>query len=167
MHLPQPTLADNLLQHLAREESLLRDALANVTALHGALRRGEMAEALRLSTEQAALGSALHDAAADRAAAASKLAGQAGIDSKDLTLSALAAKLPESPAAALQAARDRLASVGAELSALHTQNANLIAHLRSFFRGVLSGLTPPDAPQRYGPSGSRLEPAGGAIQTHG
>jgi hypothetical protein len=83
------------------------------------------------------------------------------------TLTALVAKLPET-AADLRAARDRLRALAADLAASQDRNANLIVHLRSYFRGVLSGLAAPDAPARYGPSGGRLEPATAiAIQAHG
>jgi hypothetical protein len=166
-HPPHPKHARTFLQQLAREESLLRDALANVTVLHGALRRGALAESLTYSTEQAALGVALREAADARTASALELAREVGLTGEDLTLSALAAKLPESLAAEVRDARARLAGVTAELSAVHTDNANLIGHLRSFFRGVLSGLATPGAPQRYGPSGGRVESAGGAVQAHG
>lgn len=156
MKSPLLTLADTFLQSLAHEESLLRDALANVTALHAALRCGEAAESLKLSTQQETLGFSLREAAAARTESARELACEVGLSSEDVTLSALAAKLPEAPAAEVHAARSRLAAIADEIAATHTQNANLVTHLRSFFRGVLSGLTAPDAPKRYGRSGGTI-----------
>jgi hypothetical protein len=166
MHSPPLKHAATFLQCLNLEESLLRDALANVAALRDALRRGQIAESLDLSAQQTTLGDALREAAAARGVAARELASEVGLTGEELTLSALAAQLPESLAAEVRTARARLAAVTAELSSIHTDNANLIGHLRSFFRGVLSGLVAPAAPQRYGPSGGRVESAG-AIQTHG
>ncbi len=175
MHPPSP-LADTLIRHLGREEALLRTALANVTAIHAALRCGDLATALGISTQ--ALAAELREAADDRSAAATALAREVArlsesgsaclaLDSesratgevKTVTLTALAANLPEPHAAELLATRVRLAAVTAELAEVQARNANLITHLRSYFRGVLSELTAPEAPLRYGPSGSRLEPA--------
>lgn len=165
---PQQPLANTLLRCLGSEEALLRNALAGVTEIHTALRRGDLAAALALSTEQQAQGEAFHDAAKARSDAATALGRELGMAGEELTLSAFAAKLPETLAVDVRAARDRLAAVTAELTAIQTRNANLLNHLRSFFRGVLSDLTVPDAPQRYGPSGGRLETATGtAVQGRG
>jgi hypothetical protein len=168
MHSPHATLTETFLQHLSSEESLLLDALANVTAVHLALRQGDLPSAETFSTQQSDLGAALGEAAARRSTSARELAHELGLADKELTLSAIAAKLPEPQAAEVRAARERLVAVTNQLATIHTQNANLIGHLRSYFRSVLSGLAAPDAPQRYGRSGSRLESAAaGAIQTHG
>jgi hypothetical protein len=148
-------LADTLLRHLEREESLLRTALAGATEVYAALRGGDLATALG-ATAQQALATELRETAGARSAAATALAGELGLSDEALTLSGLAARLPESHAAQLRAARDRLAALTTELSAVQSRNANLVSHLRSYFRGVLSELTAPDVPVRYGPSGSRL-----------
>lgn len=166
MH-PHSPLADTLLRHLGREEALLRTALAGVTAVAEALRRGDLVAAFDASAQQA-LATELRDAANERSAAAIALAREVGLSGESLTLAALAASLPEQHAAELLAARERLTTLTAEMAAIQARNANLITHLRSFFRGVLSELTAPDAPLRYGPSGSRLEPAtGAAVQARG
>jgi hypothetical protein len=166
MH-PHSLFADTLLRHLEREEALLRAALAGVTTVSAALRRGDLAAAFDASAQQT-LGAVLREAAAERTAAATALAREVGLSGEPLALAALAAKLPAPHAAELLAARDRLAAITAEIAAVQTRNANLIAHLRSYFRGVLSDLTAPDAPLRYGPSGGRLEPALGPRQAkHG
>jgi len=154
---PHQPLTNTLLQHLASEETLLRNALVSVTEIHAALRRGNLAAALALSTAQQAKAEALREAANERATAATALARELGLTGEELRLSAIVAKLPDSLAHELQATRDRLRAVTGELNAIQIRNANLIGHLRSFFRGVLSNLTAPGAPQRYGPSGSRLE----------
>jgi hypothetical protein len=156
-HHPHQPLTNTLLQHLASEETLLRNALVSVTEIHAALRRGDLAAALALSMAQQAQGAALRAAANERTNSATALARELGIAGEELRLSAIAAKLPDSLAIELQAVRERLTAVTAELNAIQIRNANLIGHLRSFFRGVLSDLTAPGAPQRYGPSGSRLE----------
>lgn len=166
MH-PHSYLADTLLRHLGREEALLRSALAGVTAVAEALRKGDLATAFDASAQQA-LAVELHAAADQRAAAAVALGREFGLTGEAVTLANLAAKLAAPQAAELIASRDRLTALTGEISAVQARNANLIAHLRSFFRGVLSDLTAPDAPLRYGPSGSRLEPlTGTAVQAHG
>jgi hypothetical protein len=170
MHSPHPHehLTSTLLNHLGVEEALLRNALAGATDIHAALRRGDLAAALSLSAEQQTHADALHSAAKNRSDAAAALARELGPTGEELTLSAIAAKLPDVLASDVLAARDRLRAVTAELNALQNRNANLLGHLRSFLRGVLSDLTVPDAPQRYGPSGGRVELAAGtAVQGRG
>ena len=167
-HHPHQQLLAPFLRHLGSEEALLRDALAGATEVHAALRRGDLAGALAATARQAATGTALGDAAAVRTASATALARELGISADAPTLAALAAKLPDPLAVVVRAARDRLAAVAADLTAVQARNANLVGHLRSFFRGVLSELTAPGAPLRYGPSGGRLEPAtGAAVQARG
>jgi hypothetical protein len=125
--------------------------------VHAALRQGDLAAALALSTQQQAQADAFRATAQARATAATALASELGLSGEELTLSAIAARLPETLAADVRAVQSRLRTVTTELTAIQTRNANLLAHLRSFFRGVLSDLTIPDAPQRYGPSGSWVE----------
>lgn len=166
MH-PHSLPADTLLRHLGREEALLRAALAQAVRAGEALRRGDLASAFDANAQQQ-LANDLREAADQRAAAATALARELGPADEAPALAALAAKLPDPHASELRAARGRLAALAAEIAAVQTRNANLITHLRSFFRGVLSELTAPDAPTRYGPSGSRLEPAtGAAVQARG
>jgi hypothetical protein len=139
-----------------------------VSELHTALLNGDLAGARAISERQGAHATALTAAAVDRAASANALAGVLGLPADGLTLATLAAKLPEPMAAQVLAARARLLVVTSELAEFQVRNANLLNHLRSFFRGVLSDLTGFDAPLRYGPSGSRLGPATGvAIQVRG
>lgn len=160
-------LTDTLLQHLAREESLLRDALAGAEGVYESLRRGDLAGALAASTKQPNLEAALAAAAAGRSTAARALAREIGLTGDELTLSRLAAKLPEPQASQVLATRTRLTAVAGELSAVQAQNANLIVHLRSYFRGILADFVP-ENPARYGASGSRLEPVTAvAVQAHG
>lgn len=154
MH-PHSPLAVSLLEALRREEELLRAALATATDVRAALRRGDLPAALDASTKPW-LAAQLHAAGEARAIAASALGYALGLSAENLTLTALAAKLDAPHAAELLAARDRLQDVAGELAGIQDRNANLVAHLRSFFRGVLSDLSTPDAPVRYGPSGSKL-----------
>lgn len=154
MH-PHSPLAASLLESLRREEELLRAALTTATEVQTALRRGDLPGALDSSTRQW-LAAELHAAGEARTASASALAHALGLSAENLTLTTLAAKLDGPHAAELLAVRDRLKLAAGELAAIQDRNANLVAHLRSFFRGVLSDLTTPDAPVRYGPSGSKL-----------
>jgi hypothetical protein len=164
MH-PHSPLADSLVKLLAREEALLRAALDGAADLYDALRKGDLPAALGASTQDA-LATELRAAADARAVAAAALARAAGIGAENPSLKELAATLGPPHAAELLAARDRLAAVAADLSEVQSRNANLVNHLRSFFRGVLSDLTPA-APARYGPSGSRVGTLGGSVQASG
>ncbi|MDB5307478.1 MAG: FlgN protein [Gemmataceae bacterium] len=164
---PCPLTAD-LLDHLRDEESLLREALASLTDLFAALRRGDLNAVNATRPRQESLAAALSHRHPTRAAAAARLAEAVGLPPADLTLSILAAHLPSDAASGLLAARDRLADLAAQLKEYQRRNAILIRHLRSYFRGVMSALAGADAPVRYGPSGSSLTPKTGTmIQTRG
>jgi hypothetical protein len=167
-HDPHQPPTDALLRHLADEEALLRAALANALALHDALRRGDLPGAQTAARQQGPLAADIAAAGVRRAAAAAALAFTLGLPADGLTLAALAARLAPDLAAGVQSARERLVAVTTDLTAIQARNANLLNHLRSYFRGVLSGLIAPDAPRRYGRSGCGLEPAAGsAIQRRG
>jgi hypothetical protein len=136
--------------------------------VYGALRRGDLAAVVATQPAQESLAAALRDAGTARLAAAGELAADLGLPPDGLTLATLAARLPEPWAAELREVRNRLSAVVAEIAAVQGRNANLIAHLRSYFRDTLIALTAAGSPVRYGPSGVRLSPAAGrAIQARG
>lgn len=153
---PRPSAA--LLDHLQAEEDLLGRALAVLTGLHAAVRGGDLSaiEAARPPLDE--ITAATHARRAERAGVAAELAAAVGLPPEDITLSALADRLPEPDAADLRAARDRLAHLAGELAACQRRNANLICYLRSFFRGALSGTA--DPPARYGRSGAAIPAPG-------
>ncbi|MCS6867089.1 MAG: flagellar export chaperone FlgN [Gemmataceae bacterium] len=152
-----PTLlVQSFLQHLQHEETLLREALAITKTLYTALVAGDLGSAQNSSLRQETLAAALQEAAHRRAEAAVALAREVGFTGSALTLSALAARLPEPLATEVIMARDRLAVLTAELTVAQTRNANLLHHLRSYLRGVLSDADS-DVPVRYGPSGARID----------
>jgi hypothetical protein len=166
MH-PSRHSADTLLRHLGREEDLLRVALAGAAELHAALSRGDLAAAREAAARQRPLAEWLRAAGGDREAAAEALAREAGAPGAPATLARLAAVLPPESGAELLAARERLAAAAAELAAAQARNANLLSHLRSYFRSVLAELTAPGVPARYGPSGARVGPRPGGALAHG
>jgi hypothetical protein len=136
--------------------------------LSAALCRGDLVAITELTLLQKSMAVSLQDAAEARSASATELARELGLPAQDVTLGALAAKLPEPLAGELRAARDRLTALTTELADVQRRNANLIGHLRSYVRGVLATLTAAEAPARYGPSGSQVVPAAGAaIQARG
>jgi hypothetical protein len=151
-----PLLTEALVQLLAREETLLREGLANAAAMYEALRRGDVPAALAAARQQGPLAASLASATSARAAHAAVLDGTLLLDGKEPTLTLLADQLPEPQATSLRDIRTRLLVVTSELSVIQARNANLLSHLRLFFRGVLAGILPPDVPLRYGPSGRRL-----------
>lgn len=149
-----------LLDHLRAEEQLLREAAADLADWHAAVTRGDQTVWEAAAPRQAELAAALAERAAARQSAATTLAVALGLSPDGARLAELADRLPEPEAAELRAARDRLAAAAAGVAAAHRRNANLVRHLRSFFRGVVSALTAPDAPARYGRTGSAVSPAG-------
>ncbi|QJW97996.1 hypothetical protein FTUN_5576 [Frigoriglobus tundricola] len=127
-----------------------------MTGLNAALLRGDLASGRAICAGQPALADALHTAADARGAAAAALARELGLAAAGVTLAALAERLAPDLQAEILAARTRLTALTSDLTAIQARNANLTAHLRSFFRGVLSELTAADAPPRYGPTGRRI-----------
>jgi hypothetical protein len=123
--------------------------------LHAALRAGNLSAARDLTDKQNKNAVAIYTAGTARTKEAAALAASLGLPA-GLPLLALAEKVAAELSTELRAARERLTKLTSELEAIQTRNANLLAHLRSFFRGVLSDLTGDDTPARYGPSGQWL-----------
>lgn len=171
MHTPIPSepLVEQLLQHLAVEEQLLGQALELAAEHHETLKSGNFAPLKTYQPRQEELAEALRTAADRREAAAILLGRALGLPAEGLTLAKLAARLGEPEADRIAAVRGRLSRLTAKLGEFQKRNANLIRHLRSFFRSVLSALTKTsDVPVRYGASGACLTPAYGAsIKTRG
>lgn len=166
-HPPEPLTA-SFVQLLHTEERLLGEAREGLLGVHESLRRGDFAALEAVRPQQELLASALRDAESRRTELACELAAVLGLPANQLTLRALAERLPGPVAGELEAARERLTAATAALADVQRRNANLVGHLRSFFRGVLADLTAADGPVRYGPSGGRLAPAAGAaIQASG
>lgn len=171
MH-PHPQLSPltaSFLQQLDAEEQLLNEALAVATDIYSALRQGKLAPIKDTQPRQEQLASALKLGANRREVAAMRLGRALGLSPEGLTLTSLANRLDESAANRILKARERLSSLTAQLTDFQQRNANLIHHLRSYFRSVLSALTKTsDIPVRYGSSGARLTPGfGAAIQARG
>ena len=156
MHTPDQHPATAFLRCLGVEETLLTEALAIADDVSAALRSGDIASAIAATTRQRTLAGELAAAGMTRTASANALAQHLDLPNAGLTLSLLAERLPAPFADDVRAARERLAGLTSRFAAVQTRNANLLGHLRSFFRGVLADLAPTDAPVRYGPSGSRV-----------
>ncbi len=161
--MPQPlsTITETFLQHLRVEEQFLAEVLAKANDVYAALRAGDMRAANAVTTQLNADAAALRAASAQRATVAADLARALGLPAQDLKLSLIVEALPDPLRADVAVVRDRLTAATAELAAVQTRNANLLGHLRSFFRDVLADLTADDTPARYGPSGNWLVPSAG------
>lgn len=160
--LPPSPPVETFLQRLGAEEQFLNLALEKALEIYAALRRGDLKGVAALGAEQEQLAAALRAASAQRLEAAAELAPDLNSTSEPLTLSRLAETLPEPDGEAVRVARERLAALAEEFTRIQTRNANLLGHLRSFFRDVLADLTPDAEPLRYGPTGNWLAPAPGA-----
>jgi hypothetical protein len=148
-------LAEQLLTQLAGEEDLLRQARECVMGLHASLRKGDVAAVQTALPRNEALAARLGSAAARRQTAAAALAEALGLPAT-ASLQQIAAAAPDPFGPQLLDFRTTLAALTTQVDQFRGANANLIDRLRSFFHDVLSGLTAPDAPARYGPSGNRL-----------
>lgn len=152
---PTRPLAEQLLDQLAGEEELLRQARECVMGLYTVLRKGDMPAVQAALPRNEALTDQLAAQAEQRQATASRLAVALGLPA-ETSLQQLAAAVPDPFGPKLLAARTNLRTLASQVDQFRSVNANLIDRLRSFFHDVLSGLTAPDAPARYGPSGNRL-----------
>lgn len=151
---PRP-LAEQLLEQLAGEEELLRQARECVMGLYTSLRKGDVPAVHAALPRNETLAARLVAAADHRQAAAARLAAAFGLPA-NASLQQIAAATPDPFGPRLLAARTALRALATQVDQFRSANANLIDRLRSFFQDVLSGLTAPDAPARYGPTGNRL-----------
>ena len=162
---PTPELrsaAESLLEQLRLEEDLLAATQASVQGLHAALRRGDLPALNGFHAHQERLATEMQFRAKEREVASANLSGMVGLSRPGASLRDIGERLPAEEAARLAAQRDRLHESAQVISQFQSANANLIAHLRSYFRGVLSTLAIEGTPVRYGPSGSRVIGALGA-----
>jgi hypothetical protein len=162
-HAPPNPLLASFLQRLDVEERLLNQALALTADLYTTLRKGQLANIALTQPQLEEAATALRKAASDREIATARLARSFGLPTEGLTLAKLATRLGESEASGILAQRERLTVLSAKLADCQQQNANLIHHLRSYFRSVLSSITKTtDIPIRYSASGACLGPWYGA-----
>lgn len=152
---PTRPLAEQLLDQLAGEEELLRQARECVLGLYASLRKGDMPAVQSALPRNEALTALLTAQAEQRQAVAGQLAASLGLPA-NASLQQIAAAVPPPFGPKLLAARSALRTLATQVDQFRVANANLIDRLRSFFHDVLTGLTTPDAPARYGPSGNRL-----------
>jgi hypothetical protein len=162
-------LTVSFLQHLDTEEGLLQESHSLAASLYDTLRQGQLATIKELQPRLAQLAVSLRATASKRETDGRDLCLVLNIPPEQFTLSKLAERIGEPHASRLLAARERLDQLTTQIADLQHRNANLIQHLRSYFRSVLSALTKTtDYPIRYGASGTCLNPGfGAAIQARG
>lgn len=163
---PRP-LVQALLARLQAEEELLRTAKQVVMRLYATLRKGDLPAVEGLWPEHEKLAAELAARAAERETAAAALAAALQLPAT-ATLSELAEPLSPPLAEAVRAARERLRALTQQVQQFQSANANLISHLRSYFREVLGGLTAESPVLRYGPTGNVVSgPTAAAITASG
>jgi hypothetical protein len=144
-----------LLARLQVEEALLQTARQTVMRLYTTLRRGDLPAVEALWPDHERVAAELTARAAEREAAAAALADALGLP-PTATLVELAEPLSRPLAEAVRGARERLRALTTQVEQFQSANANLIDHLRSYFCGVLSGLTADPPSPRYGPTGTAV-----------
>jgi FlgN protein len=150
-------MTNRLRDLLVREEEVLKNSRESLTRVHLALRRGDLESLDTARVEQERLAADLRDLSTGRMDAVRILAHAVGVPVERPALTEIADRLPSAQATELQSLRARMRTTVGEVVELQKTNANLVQTLRSFFRGVLSGLTAPETPTRYGPTGGRLQ----------
>lgn len=150
-------LTDRLSDFLRREEEVLRGSQESLRRVQQALKQGDLDSLHQARIEQERLTADLRDISTGRMDAVRVLAHAVGVPVLNPALTEITDRLPSGSAEELRLMRDRLRATVSEVVELQKTNATLIQSLRSFFRGVLSGLSGPEAPARYGPTGGRLQ----------
>lgn len=152
--------AERLLDELAAEEGLLREAREGVMGLYAALRKGDIPAVQAALPANDALAERLRVQGEAREATVARLASIIGWTTGNFTLTELAARLPDHYRARLLKARTTLRDLTGQVEQFRFANANLIDRLRSYFQDVLSGFTAQDTTVRYGPSGEKVSAPG-------
>ena len=158
----------SLVSHLYDEERLLLAVIQATESLQATLRHGDVASFREVQANQADSATQLATIAAARSTVMLPLAEHFKIPHNRLTLRILAEKLSPPESDDLRILHGRLLVAATSLKRVQAQTANLLVHLRSYFRNVLSTLAVSEATERYGPTGSRLGTGSGmAIQACG
>lgn len=134
---------------LILEEKLLTIAIMQHHVLLETIRSGNLNQLHELNREMDSLATRVRAASEERAAALA-------LFEPGMTLEQLAAKLPEPWCSEFRSARARLADLVDQFQASQRRAANLVASVRSYFQGVLSGFTEAGGTPRYGRTGARL-----------
>ena len=154
--------------HVAREEAHLRDVLDSLRAVRAALLgndREALDGALRRHEETLRGGEELDRA---RSGFRREAAGPLGLAPSEISLTALAARLPEAARRDLAARQETLRRAAAEADHLNRSNAALLHTCLDFLRRFFADLTGRPADGRYGPSGPlRDTPSGSLIDARG
>lgn len=158
----------SLVAHLWDEERLIQVVIEATDSLVDAMRNGDANTFREAQNIQAKLSVQLATASAECAQALSTIAARLGITEGKLTLRELGEKLSPADSYELCLVQARLSIAAQTLKRVQSQAANLLMHLRSYFRNVFSTLAMSDTTERYGRSGSLLGAgAGSAIQACG
>jgi flagellar biosynthesis/type III secretory pathway chaperone len=153
---PLRDLTRRLRENLTREDAFLQESKVALARAHSALKHGNLAQLDQARIEQERLAAELRDVSTQRMDVVRVLAHAVGVPMDSPSLKDISDRLPPESARELLEIRDQLRSTVREVITLQKSNATIIQSLRSFFRGVLSGLTAPETPTRYGPTGARL-----------
>ena len=149
-------LTQRLREYLRREDAFLQESKEALARVHQALKHGDLAQLDQARIEQERLAAELREVSTQRMDAVRVLAHAVGVPMEKPALKDISERLPTDSATELLEIRERLRATVSEVIALQKSNATIVQSLRSFFRGVLSGLSAPETPTRYGPTGARL-----------
>jgi len=157
-----------LVAHLWDEERLILVVIQATESLVDAMRHGDADTFREAQVIQAEFAVQLATASAACCKAMTPIAAQLSIPAGQLTLRILAEKLSPADSYELRLVQTKLNTAAQALRRVQYQTANLLIHLRSYFRNVLSTLAVSETTERYGRSGSLLGTgSGSAIQACG
>jgi len=126
--------------------------------LYDAVRKGGLAQIDSARLKQAQLAQISIDLSNQRTVLCEKIGSVLDIKPVEVTLSKLAASVSSPWAEELQARRDRLQPIAAEVHLLNGRVSSLLNYCRSYFQRILASGSGRSLPvMRYGPTGSQLD----------
>ena len=156
------TVANQCLQHLDREESLLAQILETLGRVREALLRGDQRALSAAVQEQETTAQAAHEVSRSRAALRQQIADCSGCSQAAVTISNLAEAVGGGLRSRLLEKRARLAHLTSQIEAIQRGNSALARESVALLNRLLGHFTGREAPvDRYGASG-QLQKCGNA-----
>jgi hypothetical protein len=162
-------LAQACLTHLAREEDVLRSALATLGAVRAAALAGDRATLDALYGRQEEIARQTAHLGHERQALRARIGALLHIPIAEATLALLAARVGGAAGDDLLSAGQRTRRLATDVDRLNNSNAALLGYCLGFARRVLRDLTGGGTPaESYGPDGTAMEsPCGSLLSARG
>ena len=161
LHLSE--LAQQLLQHLEREETILHETALTLQHQHSALRAADLEQIQALRGHHENLVQRLEQLRRTRSELITAAGQLLEVHPARVTIRLLVSRLDRPLAELLDAARQRIQNLAEYVDSLNRQNARMAAQCLAYIRNCLNELYGSAPPARYGPSGRPVESLRGSL----